>query len=391
MNNPHDLLVHAFGRSSKVVVAEAPGRVNIIGEHTDYNDGLALPFATQMATRVELRLNSEHVLRVVSEAFGQPVELPLPIDIPQQGDSKWYDHIAGLMWSFRNHLPPASGLDVAISSTVPLARGMSSSAALEIALAIGLQQLFALRLDDVELVKLCQQADTGYVGINCGVMDQYASLMAQAGSALLLDVREMEHQHVSADMHGMSWVIIDSDVRRQLTASGYNDRRDECREALSMIQTLSGYGSACSLRDVQTSDLPRMELGLPPLLLKRVRHVVEENERVLNMVDALQAKEPAAVGQLLTESHVSLRDLYQVSIPEIDFLVGAGLEWGAAGARIMGGGFGGVTLHLVPTEYLERFRAGVVEAYAREFGLAASVIPVVPSAGARQRVEEMDR
>jgi len=126
-------------------------------------------------------------------------------------------------------------------------------------------------------------------------------------------------------------------------------------------------------------------------LLKRVRHVVEENERVLNMVDALQAKESAAVGQLLTESHVSLRDLYQVSIPEIDFLVDAGLERGAAGARIMGGGFGGVTLHLVPTEYLERFRNGVVEAYAREFGLAASVIPVVPSAGARQRVEEMDR
>jgi len=268
---------------------------------------------------------------------------------------------------------------------------MSSSAALEIALAIGLRQLFDLRVDDIELVKLCQQADIGYVGINCGVMDQYASLMARAGSALLLDVGAMKHRHVPADMHDMSWVVVDSDVRRQLATSGYNDRRDECREALSMIKTLPGFRPAHSLRDIRTSDLPRIELDLPPLLFKRVQHVVEENERVRSMVDALQAKEPETAGRLLAESHASLRDLYQVSIPEIDFLVDAGLEWGAVGARIMGGGFGGVTLHLVPTEHLEGFRDRVVEAYAREFGLTASVIPVAPNAGARQRVEEMGR
>ena len=391
MNDPHDLLVRTFGRGSDDVVTEAPGRVNIIGEHTDYNDGLVLPFATQMTTGVALRRNSMRVLRVVSEAFGEPVELPLPVGVPKQRNSEWYDHIAGIIWSFRDHLPAASGIDVAITSTIPLARGMSSSAALEIALAIGLQQVFDLRLDDVELVKLCQQADIGYVGINCGVMDQCASLMARAGSALLLDVRAMEHRHVSPDMHAMSWVVIDSDIRRQLATSGYNDRRDECREALSMIQALSGFGSAHSLRDISTSDLPSIEFGLPPVLFKRVRHVVEENERVRRMVEALQAEEPATVGRLLTESHASLRDLYQVSIPEIDFLVDAGLEWGAVGGRIMGGGFGGVTLHLVPTEFLERFGDEVVEAYTREFGRTALVIPVVPSAGARQRVEEMGR
>ena len=391
MNDPRDLLVRTFGRGSENVVTEAPGRVNIIGEHTDYNDGLVLPFATQMTTGVALRRNSMRVLRVVSEAFGEPVELPMPVDVPQRRNSEWYDHVAGLIWSFRDHLPTASGLDVAISSTVPLASGMSSSAALEIALAIGLRQIFDLCVDDVELVKHCQQADIGYVGINSGIMDQYASLMARAGSALLLDVRAMEHRHVSADMHDMSWVVIDSDVRRQLATSGYNDRRDECREALSMIQALSGSGSAHSLRDISTSDLPSIEFGLPSVLFKRVRHVVEENERVRRMVEALQAEDPATVGRLLTESHASLRDLYQVSIPEINFLVDAGLEWGAGGGRIMGGGFGGVTLHLVPTEFLERFRNGVVEAYTREFGRTALVIPVVPSAGARQRVEETDR
>ena len=331
------------------------------------------------------------VLRVVSEAFGEPVELPLPVDVPQRRNSEWYDHVAGIIWSLRDHLPAASGLDVSISSTVPLARGMSSSAALEIALAIGLQHVFDLCVDDVGLVKHCQQADIGYVGINCGVMDQYASLMARAGSALLLDVRAMKHRHISADMHDMSWVVVDSDVRRQLALSGYNDRRDECREALSMIQALSGFGSARSLRDITASDLPRIEPDLPALLFKRLRHVVEENERVRRTVDALQAEEPATVGRLLTEAHTSLRDLYQVSIPEIDFLVDVGLKWGAVGARIMGGGFGGVTLHLVPTENLERFRDGVVEAYTREFGRTALMIPVVPSAGARQRVEEMDR
>jgi len=391
MNDPHDLLVRTFGWGSEDVVTEAPGRVNIIGEHTDYNDGLVLPFATQMTTRVALRRNSMCVLRVVSDAFGEPVELPLLVDVPQRRNSEWYDHVAGIIWSFRDQLPAEGGLDVAIASTIPLARGMSSSAALEVALAIGLQQMFDLCLDDVILVKLCQQAEIDYVGINSGIMDQYASLMARAGSALLLDVRAMEHRHVSADMHDMSWVLIDSDVRRHLATSGYNDRRDECREALSMIQALPGFDSAHSLRDIEVSDLPRIELDLPAVLFKRLRHVVEENERVRRTVDALQAEEPATVGRLLTESHVSLRDLYQVSISGIDFLVDAGLKWGAVGARIMGGGFGGVTLHLVPTEHYERFRDEVVEAYTREFGRTALMIPIVPSAGARQRVEEMSR
>ena len=158
-----------------------------------------------------------------------------------------------------------------------------------------------------------------------------------------------------------------------------------------MLQSLPGFGLAHSLRDISSSDLPSIEVGLPSVFFKRVRHVVEENERVRRMVDALRAGDPKAAGRLLTESHVSLRDQYQVSVPEIDFLVDVANECGAMGARIMGGGFGGVTLHLVPSEDLERFEKGVIAAYAREFGLTASVSPVVPSAGARQRVEEMIR
>jgi len=391
MNDPHDLLVRTFGRGGIDARAEAPGRVNIIGEHTDYNDGLVLPFATQMTTRVALRRNSMHVLRVVSEATGGPVRLPLPVDVPRQGNSEWHDYVAGLIWSFHDHLPAEGGLDIAITSAVPLAGGISSSAALEIALALSLQQAFDLRLDNTRLVTLCQQAEIDYVGINSGIMDQYVSLMARAGNALLLDVRAMSHRHVSSDIPGMTWVVIDSGVFRRLATSGYNDRRNECRKALSMIQALPGFSSANSLRDVSISDLPSVELGLPSMLFKRVRHVVEENERVRCMVDALQSGDPAMVGQLLTESHVSLRDHYQVSVPEIDFLVDSALKWGAVGARIMGGGFGGVTLHLVPSEDLERFGNEVVEAYAREFDLTASVNPVVPSAGARQLMEEMCR
>lgn len=391
MTDPEALLVKRFGRGSVDARGEAPGRANIIGEHTDYNDGLVLPFATQMTTKIALRRRSTRVLRVVSEAFGEPVELPLPADVPQRRNYEWHDHVAGLIWAFRDHLPTVGGLDVAISSTVPLATGMSSSAALEIALAIGLQQMFDLRLDDISLIKHCQQADIGYVGVNCGVMDQYASLMARDGTALLLDVRAMEHRHVSSAMPGMSWVVIDSGIRRELASTGYNDRREECMGALAMIQALPGFGFAHSLSDIRISDLPCIELELPPVLFKRVRHVVTENERVRRTVDALEEDAAARVGQLLTASHVSLRDQYQVSIPEIDFLVDAGLEWGAVGARIMGGGFGGVTLHLVPTEYLERFRDGVVEDYAREFDLTALVMPVVASAGARQLMEKKGR
>ena len=391
MHDPHDLLVRIFGRGNPDAMVEAPGRVNIIGEHTDYNDGLVLPFATQMTTGVALRRSSMPVARVVSEAFGGPVELALPVDVPRQDESEWHDYVAGLLWSFRDHLPAEGGFDVAITSTVPDARGMSSSAALEIAMAIGLQQVLDLRLDDVELVRLCQRAEVDYVGINSGVMDQFASLMARAGSALLLDVRAMDHRFVSADLPDVEWVVIDSGVRRGLAASGYDGRRDECREALSMIQTLPGFGFVHSLRDIGISDLPSIELGLPSVLFNRVRHVVEENERVRRTVGALRARDAVAVGRLLTESHVSLRDLYQVSVPETDFLVDAAHRWGAAGARIMGGGFGGVTLHLVPSEDLERFTNRVTAGYVREFGLKASVSTVVPSAGARQRVEEMGR
>lgn len=391
MNDPHDLLVRTLGRGRPNAIAEAPGRVNIIGEHTDYNDGLVLPFATQMTTRVALRRNSMGLLRVVSEAFGGPVELPLPMAIPRQGSCEWYDYVVGLIWSFHDHLPPEGGLDVAITSTVPHATGMSSSAALEIAIAIGLERAFDLRLDHAKLIRLCQRAEVDYVGIQSGIMDQYASLMARTGSALLLDVCALDHRYVSADLPGARWVVIDSGVRRGLAASGYNERRGECREALAMIQALPSFGPARSLRDMGISDLPTIEPDLPSVLFKRVRHVVEENERVRRTVDALEARDPEAVGQLLTESHVSLRDLYQVSIPKIDFLVDAGLELGAVGARIMGGGFGGATLQLVPTEHVERFADEVVEACAREYGLTASVIPVAPSAGARQRAEEMDR
>lgn len=377
------LLVERFGEGPPPVVARAPGRVNLIGEHTDYNGGYVLPFAIDRVTEVALRLRDDGKIRVFAEKTNAECTLTLPASQfrPTGG---WEDYLKGILVFLSRMGRIEHGFDGAIAGDVPLGAGLSSSASLEIALAIGVSRAYKIDLPDLELVKCCQRAENEFVGTSCGIMDQYASFFGREGSAVLLDTSSFTHRYIPLRLHGMSLLIIDSRVRRTLATSGYNARRKECERALALIQKAFPDWEISSLSDLIEDELNRFSSILPPPLFARVRHVVTENARVLAAVEALERDDHRTLGELLFASHDSLRALFQVSTPELDFLVDWGREHGALGARLVGGGFGGVTLHLVPDGIKADYVAGIVDAYRARFNANPEVIEVHPGPGAKE-------
>jgi galactokinase len=364
-------------------VTGAPGRVNLIGEHTDYNGGYVLPFAIDRFTEAVLRPRHDRKIRVYSTAFQEETEFELPLRDPAP-TGRWDDYLKGILVELALCSGGLSfGFDGVIQGNLPIGGGLSSSASLEIALALGLSQLYEIELEDLMLIELCQRAENEFVGANCGIMDQYVSLLAREGSALLLDVAALQHRYVPLGLEGVFFLVIDSGVRRALTNSGYNERRQECQQALLWLQGALLDRRISSLRDVGHKELEKMEGAMPSPLWQRAMHVIVENERVLQTVAALERDDAPEVGRLLSASHASLRDLFEVSTPGLDFLVDWATGHGALGARLVGGGFGGVTLHLVPAEVRTKYTAGICRAYERNFGLKLSVLEVHPGPGAR--------
>jgi len=385
-----DFLMTTFGSGPAPQITKAPGRVNLIGEHTDYNGGYVLPFAIDRTTEIALRPRSDRAVHACSTAFPGVAELELPI--PESTPTReWHDYLIGILLELSHHIEFPYGFDVAISSNVPFRAGLSSSAALEVALALALTRLYGIQLDDVEFVQLCQRVEVEFVGTNCGIMDQYASLLARDGSALLLDVATMTHRHVPIDLKDTSFLVVDSTVRRELSQSSYNERRRECEQALDWLRDTLPERRLSSLSELTMREFDDVKYRMPELLCRRAAHVVSENERVRRTAEALVHGDASTVGELLYASHASLRDQYEVSTPELDFLVEWGARNGALGARIVGGGFGGTTLHLVPSYEKRRYVEGIVDAYKSETGKRASVWGVRPSPGARQLNEEEDR
>ena len=375
------LFREVFGPGPDPVISRAPGRVNLIGEHTDYNEGYVLPFAVDRYTEVALRPRRDGKVLAYAAAFDRLYSCELPLREPER-KGEWSDYLVGVLLelSKRGELP--HGFEATIIGNVPLGAGLSSSASLEVALAVGLSRLYGLELEGLELVELCQRAESGFVGMPCGIMDQYASYFGEPGKALFLDTRTLRHRPVPLELPGVSFLIVDSGVRRALAGSGCAERRRECEEAaLWLARRFPGRGIR-SLRDVERGMLDEVRDEMPEILWKRAAHVVEENDRVLKAVEALDGGDVQGVGKLLTASHGLLRDLFQVSTPELDFLVEWGLEHGAFGARLVGGGFGGVTLHLVPREGKEAYVQDLKRAYRARFGLTASVLEVLPAPGA---------
>ncbi|MFD3332336.1 galactokinase [Streptomyces sp. NPDC058700] len=358
----------------------APGRVNLIGEYTDFNDGFVLPLALPHTTVAAVSTRDDGVLRLHSaDIDGGIVQLEVDALEPLSGGG-WAAYPAGVVWALREAGHPVTGADVHLTSTVPTGAGLSSSAALEVVTALALNDLFELGLSRPELARLAQRAENGFVGVPCGVMDQMASACAEEGHALHLDTRDLSYRQVPFDLarEGLRLLVVDTRVKHALGDGAYAERRAGCEAGARAL-------GVKVLRDVSAAQLPEALARLSDeTTLRYVRHVVTDNARVERTIALLDAGDARAVGPVLTEGHASLRDDLRVSCPELDLVVEAANDAGALGARMTGGGFGGSALVLVDTDRAEAIAAAVVEAFAAAGHAAPGVFPAVPSAGARR-------
>jgi galactokinase len=358
-------------------VARAPGRVNIIGEHTDYNGGWALPAAVDLATFVAYAPRDDDYVVVYSEPAGAEARFDL-VDDAGGRVAFWARYAWGVGMALKEAGLGARGLDMYVASGVPLGGGLSSSASFEVALALAYMGREAGEaFDGVRLVHLCRRAENAFVGVNCGVMDQYSSIFGAEGKALLLDCLALESREVDFPSSA-ALVIADTTVRHALgeETEGYHKRQDECREAANVL-------GVETLREVTDDSLDAARGELGDVLYRRVRHIVTENARVLETADALPAGDLARTGELLRESHESLRDDYEVSCRELDLMVEAaeGCD-GHFGGRMVGGGFGGCTVSLVLAERAEGFARELAARYKKASGLDAGIHVVRPGRGA---------
>ncbi|MGD9954939.1 MAG: galactokinase [Candidatus Nanopelagicales bacterium] len=367
----------AFGRGPDIGW-RSPGRVNLIGEHTDYNDGFVLPLAIPREAWALAARHDDRVLRLVSaSATDAAVEVPLDGLAPGAVDG-WAAYVAGTAWALQQHGVDVPGADVLVDGDVPRGAGLSSSAALECAVAGALLHLAGADLPLATVALLAQKAENDFVGVPCGVMDQFASTHGRAGHLLLLDTRSLEPRHIPFDLaaEGLTLVVIDTRAPHRLVDGEYAARRASCEQASVLL-------GVPSLREVDDlgSAMARLD---DDVLQSRVRHVVTENQRVLEVVALLEAGDVRATGPLLTASHESLRDDYEVSSVELDVAVDAALRAGAYGARMTGGGFGGSAIALVETASADTLKDAVRSAFA-DAGLdEPAFLDAVPADGYRR-------
>ena len=371
-----------YGASPDLHLFRAPGRVNLIGEHTDYSDGFVLPIAIEFACYVAAAPSAGNRLRLWSENLRQAREWPIEDIAYLRPAGEWSDYVVGVAQQLLAAGYRLAPKDLFISSDVPIGAGLSSSAALEVSSALAL--LHPAAIDRVELARLCRRAEADFVGLPCGIMDQYVSVFAQAGAALKIDCRSLEFKTVPLPSH-VTVVAVNSMVKHELGASAYRDRVRECAEAVSAIRTL--YPSVTKLRDVSERQLEECAHLIPALPLQRARHVVTENERVEYFLSACRAHDLAGMGELFVASHRSLQHDYQVSCAELDFLVDQSLKIpGVYGARMTGGGFGGCTVNLVAPGQVDQFEQSLGAAYQAAYQITPQFYRCQPSAGAGEIV-----
>ncbi|MFD5796139.1 galactokinase [Streptomyces diastatochromogenes] len=359
----------------------APGRVNLIGEHTDYNDGFVMPFALPHQATAAVSRRTDGVLRLHSaDVEGGIVELRLDALAPQS-DQNWTAYPAGVVWALREAGHEVTGADIHLSSTVPTGAGLSSSASLEVVIALALSDLYDLGLQRWQLARLCQRAENVYVGAPTGIMDQTASACCESGHALFLDTRDLSQQQIPFDLaaEGLRLLVVDTQVKHAHSGGEYGKRRAGCEKGAALL-------GVDALRDVAYADLDAAlaRLGDEEEVVRLVRHVVTEDQRVERVVALLRAGETRAIGPVLTEGHASLRDDFRISCPELDLVVDTALANGALGARMTGGGFGGSAIVLAEASDVDTLTKAVEEAFAVAGFTAPRVFEAVPSAGARR-------
>ncbi|MBN2200985.1 galactokinase [bacterium] len=371
----------AFGKASSFRAA-APGRVNLIGEHTDYNDGYVLPVAIQFSVTVLASPRTDGRVNLVSADFDSRVSFSLDEPLIRDASAGWSDYPKGVMSEFLQAGLRPCGMDAVYRGDVPIASGLSSSAAVETAFAVLIRRMNGFAIGDTDLARLCQAAENRFVGMNCGIMDQFISALGQANAALFLDCRSLGYEIVPFPSDLYDVVILNTRKKRELTGSEYNERRSQCEEGVRLLSgALPGIRA---LRDVSTAEFERHAPGLPETVRRRCRHVVEEDQRVLDFVTALRSRDEASIGRLLLESHASLRDLYEVSCPELDAMVDIAMSVpGTVGARMTGAGFGGCAVAVVRRGTGKALAEAVLEEYPKRTGLCPELYETRPSEGAR--------
>jgi galactokinase len=356
------------------LISAAPGRVNLIGEHVDYNDGFVLPFAIEARTYCALRIREDSRIRIASkQEGGAPFETDIA-SLKALTGPIWTRYILGVIWA----LDVKSGLEILIDSEVPTGAGLSSSAALECSVAVALNEILDLDISLADLARITQRAENEFVGVPCGIMDQSISLMGKSGHALLLDCRDLTTRQIRVDFAnaGLKLLIVDTRAHHALVDGGYAQRRAQCESVASLL-------GVKALRDLSLSELEVAREKLPEINFKRARHVITEISRVNEAVQALEVDDFEKFGSLMTKSHISLRDDYNVSCSELDIAVDTALNEGALGARMVGGGFGGSAIALIRESDAGRVAAAIERNFKDNGFVAPRFFDSLPSEGAR--------
>jgi galactokinase len=360
----------------------APGRVNLIGEHTDYNDGFVMPMAIELATIVAARSRDDHRVRVHSINQNESMEFELDRPGPVQRGI-WLDYIEGVAQSLISRGYKLNGADLVLQSDVPVGSGLSSSAALEISIGLAMLAVSDAELDRIKLALAGQQAEHNYVGIKCGIMDQYIAALGQAGHALLIDCRSLEPTPIPMNLPSAAVVICDTKVRHELASSEYNSRRAECERGVQILKEV--LPDIRALRDVSIEEFEQHQDRLSEVVKRRCRHVITENDRTLAAAEALKVGDLDRMGEFMGASHRSLRDDYEVSCKELDLMVEiAGTVDGTIGSRMTGGGFGGCTVSLVRRDSIEEFKETILREYSKATNLEPAIYISNPGDGARE-------
>ncbi len=365
MNELKEKFKELFSQKATIEL-RSPGRVNLIGEHTDYNDGFVFPAAINLEIKGVAKPRNDSKINVFSMDFNELVSFELSEELKKERN--WSDYIKGVINELKNVGEVKRGADIVFKSNLPVGSGLSSSAAFEVINALLFSKINDINLSPVDIALLCQKAENNFVGVNCGIMDQFAVALGKNDSAIFLDTKTLDYEIVPLNMNEYKIIISNTNKPRELSSSAYNERRKQCEKAVEILKK-NGY-KINSLRDVKSKDLSKIKKLLPEINFKRVKHVVEENERVLKSVNLLKDGKIKDFGKLLNQSHTSLKNFYEVSCKELDILVEEALKIeGTIGSRMTGAGFGGCTVSIVKEQSINNFIEIVGKKYYERTGL----------------------
>jgi galactokinase len=359
----------------------APGRINLIGEHTDYNKGFVLPAGIDLSCQLAIASSSDDRFTIIANDLNERIncdDLGSISDLPH-----WTKYIVGVIKAFETRGVKVRPFQAIVQSTIPIGAGLSSSAALESVFAYALNLIYGSSFSQMQLTEIAKEAENKYVGVQCGIMDMFASIHAQKDHAMFLDCRSLAFEQIPLNMRDHTILLFDTQIKHDLATSEYNDRRVSCEDAVAVLNEL---GLSCSsLRDISTLQLYRCQHQMHPQLYKRAKHVVEENQRVMDFVAAMAEKNWKRAGALMYASHNGLKDDYEVSCEELDFLVNETIDIkGVTGSRMMGGGFGGCTINMVKAHVVDEVIDQVTIAYQNKYGVTPKVYIANTSDGARE-------